>query len=459
MQAKRKTLYPKLLSFRSKVTGWFQDLTFRRLIQNTGMLVSSNVIVAILGFLATVIKTRTLGVQQFGLLSVIIANVMLIQSFASFGSWQALIKFGAEALKHDLPDDFMAQVKLALLLDGIGCISGCAIGFLSAFLLPKWLGWSVETSHWMILFSLNILFDLSGTPEGVLRLLDKFGLIAIKNISISILSLVGALFVSLTGGGIQGFLVVTMVASLVGSVILMVLAVIELRKRNLMRYWLAPINNWKPSLRFSFWTYMTMTLDIPVNQLDILIVSAVISLESAGVYKIIKQLIGMLGMLADPVYQAVYPQFALMIAHQNNRGAVKYAIKIGLLLLVVVGFIVFGLTVTSPWWLVAIFGESFRIGVVPLNVFLYLKVFSISAIVIHPLFRAMGYAKQTSLIQLVVNPIYLALAWQLGRTLGLLGLGIAYGVQFSSVVGLKAFYIARYGLKNKPVQFDKESAL
>lgn len=404
---------------------------------------SANIIGAVLGLLSTVIKTRSLGVEQFGLLSVIIAYVVLIRQFSSFGTWQALIKFGADALAKEQPSEFMGQVKLGLFLDGVGAVSGTAIAVIGGYLLMMWQGWNTETNHMVVVFSLSILFDWSGTSTGVLRLLDRFEMLSLKNISTGILAFAGALFVYLSGGGIWDFLIVTLISSILGSLLLVVMAFIALRSRRLTQYWRVPIKTWKPFLDFSMWTYMESTLDIPVKKLDILIVSAVISLEAAGIYKIITQVCSLLGLLADPIYQAVYPQFATMIAHRDSEGAVKYALKIGCLFLAVTGIPAVFLAVSSVWWLGVIFGEGFSAGALPLSAFLLINIIGFTLNPVHPLFAAFGYVKQSSIIVLFSNMLYLMFAWQLGLRIGLFGLAIATGLEFGSMAVLKALYIRR----------------
>ncbi len=433
------------------ISGWFKDLTFRRLLQNVGWLFSGNVIAAILGLVETVIKARGLGVEKFGLLAVIIAYVSFIDQFASFRPWQALIKFGAESLKEELYTDFMGQVKLTLVLDAIGAISGTIIAVLGAYLIAHWNGWSRETSTMVAVFSLTILSDFSGTPIGILRLLDRFKWQSMQNVITSVLALVGAGIVYLDGGGLWGFLIVMTFVNIFGDLLLLGMAYIALRKCQLTGHWRAPIRNWKPFVHFSFWTYVSSTLDLPVKQLDVIIVSAVVSLEAAGIYKIIKQVIQVLSMLADPLNEAVFPQFAVMIADFNKKGAVKYAIKIGTLLLTVTAIPALLLSITSFWWLGAIFGAGFSPGALPLSAFLFLKVFSIAVVAIHPLFTAMGYVKQTSIILLLSDLVYLILAWYLGHAFGLLGLAVAYGFQFGAVAGLKAIYMSRKGLEQATV--------
>lgn len=446
MQKNPKSFITNGLNIVRNPSNWFHDLTFRTLIKNVGWLLSGNTIATILALLSTVIKTRMLGVEQFGLLSVIVAYVTLVQQFASFGAWQALIKFGAESLKQENMNKFMEQIKICFLLDIIGAVSGTIIAVAGTFLLASWKGWGTQTSQMAALFSLSILFTLAGTPVGILRLLDRFDLITAQNITAAALGLIGSVFVMIFDGGIWGFMITMLAASVLGNLVFIAMTLVALKKRKMHIDRQIPIKEWKPFVKFSMWTYATASLDIPVQQLDIIIVSAVISMGAAGIYKIIKQVIVLLSMLADPIYQAVYPQFVTMIANNDSKGAVKYAVKIGSILLVITGIPALILGLSSFWWLGLVFGKDFASGAFVLFVFLILRVFAITGVTIHPLFTAMGYVKQTTIIVLLANILYLLLAWNLGGIYGLIGLAIAYGFQISTTVGLKAIYISRKGL-------------
>lgn len=427
---------------------WLQDLTFRRLLQNVAWLASGNSVAAVLGIIATAFKTRALGPAQFGLFAVILAYVALIQQLATFQSWQALIKYGAEALREERNDKFMSQVKFSVLLDVVGAVTGLAIAIGGAYILSSLKVWTPDASRMAAVSSLSILSIISNAPIGILRLLDRFDLIVAQNVLISLLAAVGAIVVYVARAGIWGFLIVTVICTMLGTLLLVLMAVMALRKRDLVHGWDSPIGEWRPAMRFSAWTYAAATLDIPVQQLDIIIVSAVVSLEAAGIYKIIKQVVSLLAMLADPIYQAIYPQFANMIANDAREAAAKYAFRIGALLLAATGPVAVLVGVTSFWWLGAIFGEGFAAGAIALCLFLFFKVFSIGAITVHPLFTAMGFVRESTHILFLADILYLGLAWQLGHMLGLSGMALAYGVQFSTVAGLKVFYIDRKRLES-----------
>lgn len=424
-------------------SSWFKDALFRRLLQNAGWLLSGTVVATALTLGSTVIKARTLGPELFGVLAVIAAYVAVVERLATFQPWLALIKYGAEALQKERPDEFMGLVKVSILLDLIGAVSGMAIAVGGSLALAGWWGWDSRISGMAAVLSTGILFNLSGTPTGILRLLDRFRMFTVQTVLTAGLGLVGAAVVYVAGGGIWGFLMVMLVSGIVGNLFLLGAGVVALRQRGLWQHRRSPVILWKPFLRFSGWTYVTSTLDIPIRQLDILLVSALTSFELTGIYKIIKQVCALLAGVADPLYQAVYPQFAALVADHQDREVAKYAVRVGVVIAAALGPVALVLAVLSPWWLGLVFGAAFAAGWPALSAFLLLTALSMSCVAVHPLFTALGYVKENAIVLLVANSVYLVCVWLLTDAVGLVGLAAAYGVQLLLVVGLKLAYLRR----------------
>jgi len=428
---------------RRRVLAWFKDDVFRRLFVNAGKLLSANAVAAVLGLVATVLTARALGPELFGLLAVVTAYVAVVQGLATFNPWAALIKYGAEALKREQPHEFMAIVKISVVLDLVAAISGTAIAVCGAFFLTGRWGWDQRLSHMAAVFSLSILFNLSGTPVGILRLVDRFGMFTVQRILTAAVGLIGVVVVGALGGGVWWFLLVLLISGITGNAFLMGAAVVALWQSGLLRHWRARATGWKPFLRFSGWTYVGATLDLPVKHLDIIIVSAVVSFEAAGIYKIIKGILQLLTLISDPLQQAVYPQFASMIVDNDGKKAVKYAMRTGVLIMAAVGPVAMLLAIGSPWWFGRVFGKAFAGGSLALSILLLLRVFSVTAVVIHPLFLALGYVKQNTFIVLISNSAYLVTAYLLGSEFGLVGFSLAYGVSLAIVLTCKAVIIQK----------------
>jgi O-antigen/teichoic acid export membrane protein len=426
-----------------RVLSWFKDDIFRRLLHNAGWLLSGTMIAAALSMGSMVIKARALGTELFGVLAFVLAYVAVVERLAMFQPWLALIKYGAESLEKKRPDEFIGLVKMALCLDLIGAVAGTLIACLGASVLAACGYWDPNISRMAAVFSISLLFGLSGTPTGILRLLDHFRLFAAQKVLTAALALAGSVVVGLMGGGLWGFLIVTLVSTVIGDLFLLAASIVVLKQAHLLKHWRAPVAAWKPFLHFVGWTYATAVLDIPIKQLDIILVSAVTSFDMTGIYKIIKQSSALLTALVEPLYQAVYPQFAAMIAGSYYKKAAKYAAKIGIVIAAAAGPVALVLAVFSPWWLAIIFGPDYALGWLPLSAFLLLTVLSISCIAIHPLFTALGYVKENVVVLLVANAAYLPCAWWLTKAEGLVGLAVASGIQLVLVVGMKVAYIRR----------------
>src|SRR3546814_3454387 len=77
------------------------------------------------------------------------------------------------------------------------------------------LGWPEELVSPGALYGLSVLFMVTATPTGLLRLYDRFDLLAVQTNVGALARLAGAAAVFLAGGGITDFLLVWFAASVV----------------------------------------------------------------------------------------------------------------------------------------------------------------------------------------------------------------------------------------------------
>lgn len=61
------------------------------------------------------------------------------------------------------------------------------------------------------------------------------------------------------------------------------------------------------------------------RQLDTVILGA----EIVGIYKIAKEVANLIAKLTDPVYQAIYPEFAKLLANGKKLEAIKISLYAG----------------------------------------------------------------------------------------------------------------------------------
>lgn len=431
-----------------RISSWKDEKLFKVLIDNSKFLLSGSIITTLFGFIRTALTTRGLGIELFGILTITISYVDVMVNATKFTPWHALIKFGSEAFHQNKKSIFAAYVKQSLIFDGISALLGFVITNSLIGVFSNYFSLSSDMRSNIALYSLVSFLDFTGTPIGVLRLLNKFRYFMVQNFITATLGVVGAGIAYFLDKGISEYIIVLIISKLVGTIYIIIVMAKELQKIELLKYWRSPYQNWWEFTRFTLWKYFTSLISIPAKQLDIIIVSAIVTIEAAGIYKIIKQVAGMIGLLIDPIYYAIFPQFADLIAKEKRGRAYMFAFKSGIMSFLLVGSIATVIGGLSPWWLGFVFGEQFSSGWIPLIAFLVVKVFEFSFNPIHPLFVALGYVKYESLFFILSSSVFLISSWLLGNKYGLIGIILANGFGALILVLSKLIYVLKKDIHN-----------
>lgn len=419
------------------------DATVRRLARDAGRLLVGSVGASLLGLVSLVVTTQSLGVADFGALVLATTYVTIVATVFNFQPWQAFIKYGAEYLAVEDQASFQGLVRFTWGLDFATAVLGATAGMLLAGPVGELLGWSEPVTELARWYAITTLFNVIGAPTGILRMFDAYRALAIFAVFASALRLIGVALAALFMPTLVGFAIAWGVASIVADAGLVTFALWLLRDRGYRGWWRHRLADWRAPLRFAALNNLTSTLALPITQFDVVLTSHLVSLEATGVYKVMKQVASIFGKLSDPIYQVVYPEFARAIAHKEVVTAVTLCKKVGGLILAVLGPVTAVAVLTSDLWFGWVFGAEFASGAAALNVFLVLKLVSVVFVAIHPLFLALGHAGWNTIIQLVANLSYIAIAWVLGTHLGLLGIVLAYGASLVFIAGPKVVIVAR----------------
>jgi O-antigen/teichoic acid export membrane protein len=407
----------------------FKDRFFRQLFRNVGILLRGDVFSSLLGFASLALTSRTLGPQLFGVLALAQTYAQVIDRLCNFQSWQALIKFGAEALERRDSEDFKRMVKLSSMLDAAGALTGTTVALLLAPTCGGWFHWDDQTVRLATAYSFVILFAASGTPTAILRLLDRFQLFAAQRVFFEGLRLTAVAVAFSQDAQLPVYVGIWMAADVFKHVFLLVSAHTVLWRTGMRAWWRSPLGRWRSLVAFNGWSNLASTLDLPVKQLDLFIISAVVSAQAVGVFRVFKQVAQVLSKVADPIYYALYPQFARLIAQAQGTQASRTAARLGVLLGALAFPLVALMALSSPWWLGTIFGQAYAADWAVLSVYLGIQAFALCFQGIHPLFLALGYVRMNCWILAAANASFVLIAWLLGARIGLLGVVVAYGVQ------------------------------
>lgn len=428
----------------NKLRWVFGSERIEKLFKSIITLITGNGLAMIMGFFSQAILVNMVGLSTFGNVTLIVSYVQVIDSIVNFQSWQALIKYGATYKNDEL--HLKPYLKEAFIVDASTSILGTFVAILFADIVcGTFLGWSKELVNLVKMYSFTILFHLEGMAIGYLRIMDKFKQLSICTVVISIVKFFMILIAYYIRRDIYMCVLIYALTDILVYLSQLFIALYDMKKKNLLHGIIkCKMPEFTKFFSFSMYTSLATTLDIPIKQLDVFIISRVLSVEAVAVQKIFNTLLNIFNKVTVPISQVVYPSFSTQIGENKVTESIHDVKKISKLIFVAGVPIAFVIGITSPIWLkilysveVATYWKVFLIEAI-------FRVCSLSFIAVHPLFTAMGFVKQNIPIMAVSNMIYFILSIALGMIFGLYGIAIAYLVQLIIVVTLKYKYIKSF---------------
>ncbi len=415
---------------------WFKDVLLQRLLKNASILMTGSIVTAVVDLVSLAVTARALGPELFGVLVLVLTYTRFIDSLANFQAWQAIIKYGAEALIGNRSGDFKVLIKFGTALD----IAGSVVGTLLAVALLYWLGylleWEESTLLMAMIYSLTILFSLSSTPTAVLRLFDRYKLLAWQRVISATIRMLALVVAWLLETGLWGFLIVWMVAQILEYLFLLTLGWLELHKQGYGNAIVAPLNRVRtifPGIwKFVITTNLSSSIRLSAREVDVFIVAAVLGTAATGIYKIAKQFASIPLKLAGPLQEAVYPDMARYWAEkqlvQFRRTLMRVGVLSGLAGMVIwLGFLLLG-----EWILILTVGIEFISAYEILLVYMLGFNLFMFGVVFRPAVLSIGHPERILLIYFVSTIMYLGSLVLLLDYFGLMGAAIAH-IVFQSI--------------------------
>ncbi|QYZ79866.1 hypothetical protein E2N92_10745 [Methanofollis formosanus] len=409
---------------------WFKEDSFKLLFKNAGTLLSGNMIAWVMGFFTYAITARILESTQFGMLVLITTYVTIVDQLLNFQSWQALIKYGAEALERENRNEFKSIVKFCTLLDISTAIFGTFVAAVFVSWIGQWLSWESKTVSMAALYSFVILFNISGTPTGLLRLFNRFGLFAVQNILSSSIKFIGIVILFFTGADLWFVLILWMTTTILGQLLLFVLGWRELHKQGfsgIHKVTIRNISTQHPGIwGFILTTNLNSSIRLTSREFDTMIVGGVIGVESAGLYKIAKQIAAIPAMISDPLYQAIYPDLSRLWTRGDVKRFSQLMVRSGFVAgggaaIIWVIFILFG-----SFFIQLVFGAEYIAAQPVLIWYMFAMVIAIYGFPLSPAMLSMGRPKTTFWVHLSSTIVYFPLLFLFLESMGLIGAGVAY---------------------------------
>lgn len=440
-----------------------------RVYGHAGLLVAGSIGASLLGLASNILAARRLGPGSYGFLALLSTYAFsIIYGLVSFQSWQALIHFGAKALVESKPDDFKGLIKFGFLLDMASAFAGGTLCATSLYIFARLKGWDGVTTEIALLFSLGIFLRLTSSPTAVLRLFDRFDLLALQQVAAAALRAACVVIIYVGKAGLSVFLVVWLVTEIAGCWMTTLLGFWELRKRGLKKVLRSPVRG--ITLRFpALWKFfiisnLQVSLRMAVKEVDILVIGGLLGAAAAGVYKIVRQFARAIGRLEEAMRQAIYPDLSKKWAGRDSAEFRNLLwnpalVMAGLGILAWVGFLALGRSALR-----LTVGPNFETSYAPILVYLAGVIVSMATFHFPSILLAMGRPGDILQASVVGAIGYLPLLAWLTRARGIIGAAlafVAYQTLWSAWLGVKirkGFALAGR-IKPAPAVLEEEGAV
>jgi O-antigen/teichoic acid export membrane protein len=406
---------------------WFKDGVFRAVLRNAGYLGSTKLVGAGLGLIALIAAGHGLDPVTFGVLTLVHTYALGAGAITKFQSWQLILRYGAPALLRGDEATARDAIRFAFGLD----IASGLVGMVAAMVALPFLApdFGIDRSHLALAMIYCTLVPTmsAATPTGVMRLLDRFDILAKQQVVTPLLRACGAVIAWAAHLGFPGFVMAWYVADISGDLILWGLTVRELRRRGMIEALrpglLGTARRLTDAWSFVWTTNISTSLGACWGPISNLIVGGVLGPAAAGLYKIATTLLDSAGKPADLLTKGFYPE--IMRLDPSSKHPWRLAIRTGLIA-GSIGLIVVVLILIGGKPFVGLFGRKYLSAYGLLSLMMFALMISMASFPLQSLLYMVGRQRAALVAQAAATIVYLGMLSVLCHAFGLTGAGSAY---------------------------------
>lgn len=369
---------------------WFKDQHFRSLLKNTSYLGGSKIVAAICGVATLALAGRGLGVLLFGTLILITSYVKAVSGIAKFQSWQLIVRYGGHGLSQGDPEHFKVATGFAFALDVVSGFGGMLVAVILLPFIGDWVGIGPQYLWLGILYCTLLPIMTSATPDGVLRVLDRFDLISWSGTLSPIIRAVLAAIAFAAGASFPVYVAIWFATDLIGNLYPWFLGWRELRRNGLLegiRPTLKPAalpGAW----RFAIDVNLASSVQAVWGPIGRLVVGGLLGPAGAALFRVASTLADSAQKPADLLGKAFYPE--IMRMDLTSKKPWKLMLRGTALVSAVAVLAIAILLVGGKPLMTLLFGKAFLGAYEPLVVMMIIPFLGIFSFPLAPMLYALG---------------------------------------------------------------------
>lgn len=300
------------------------DTGLRLLFKNSSWLLGSELFIYAITLLQGLIVARYLGAAGYGILSLVVTYVTLVNQVLDFKIFEAATRYIAEFKTTGEHPRMFAMIKLCYLVDFLTGIAAFVIVLLTARFATHYIPHSTAALESLILlYALRLLFStVDGTSSAILTVFDRFSWQSLYGGFMALLQLGLITLLLHAGYGIRGVLVTYILVAATGSLLYLFLVLRLFRSQNLLPLAGSKISliagRWKEIRGFMLTTNVHEFLNLFTKNMDVLLLGYFRNATEVGYFRLAKSFVSTVSVVSTPFYRAFFPQLATLWSRNKH---------------------------------------------------------------------------------------------------------------------------------------------
>lgn len=402
-----------------------------RVLKNFGVVLRGRGIAAIFTLAATALMANALPATEFGLVILLHTYVLAVRGILNFRTYEAIVRFGVPLHENGNEAGLKQLFRTTSIIDFASAIAATLAGVFAASLAGSFLHWDSQMISLAGFYSLVMLTTVINTPNGILRLYDRFDALSVFYTVGPAIRIIGVIIAWAMDAGMHVFIVIWAAAFVIENCWLFIRGHLELRKHLAGSTWVG--GSWreiretsKEFRHFITVVYWQTNIDLLPKHLSVLLAGSLLGPAAAGMFRLARDFSSVLSKPAMMLREVLFPDLA-RILHSEAEGfrelgfrAVKVAGAAGLLL------VLLSIPLAEP--ILGIIGSEYTDASTLLTLMLLAATFELASSPLRAACYAMGKVAPVLRIHLLSILIYLGLFYVLTPVMGLSGPGVAAGI-------------------------------
>jgi O-antigen/teichoic acid export membrane protein len=307
------------------------------LYRNSSYIFFSNIIKSAIIFLDTILFTRILSIEEFGIFIVLVSLSEIIFQTLNPNLGISVIKYSNEFLNDKDYNSFIAFIKFCVIFT-----LGSSVLSILIVILLSFVGGIVSHNLLAIPFAfffyiiLKSFSSLDGILNGLAKFFDKFKLISILAVICPALSISINLLIFLIYGKISltTFIIINSSISFIQTIIYLGTSYYLISRNYTNSIFSSKISILKPRIKeilvFILPTSLSKTIKTINTRIDILLLNFFAGSSAVSIYSLAKKFIVFIPLILDPIDNSIYPQIEKLYSNKQFDVLISFLKKITL---------------------------------------------------------------------------------------------------------------------------------